>query len=151
MIYQPPKCRGDVTVKAAAFERLLSLRQLGWRSSEAGGQLFGHVTGDRWTIAEATGLRKGDIRSLMSFLPNRSAEQKEIDDYYERGLHFLGDWHTHRQSTPVPSSTDVGSMQDMAHQSLQELPCFLLVIVGTTANFADWHLSWHGRENWLTL
>jgi hypothetical protein len=59
---------------------------------------------------EATGPRRTDRRTRTSSVPDRRAEQREIDDRFRRGLHFLGDWHTHPKNIPHPSGPDVASL-----------------------------------------
>jgi hypothetical protein len=43
----------------------------------------------------------------------------------------VGDWHTHPQSVPSPSSADISSMVECFSKSRHELKAFLMVIVGT--------------------
>lgn len=105
-------------------------RQTRWYHREAGGQLFAKVGTRRWTIVAATGPRKGDVRSFNSFIPNRRTEQLEINAYYERGLEFVGDWHTHPAAVPAPSCNDIESIKNVVRESQTIMPGFLLCIVG---------------------
>jgi integrative and conjugative element protein (TIGR02256 family) len=118
---------------------------------EAGGQLFATFATGVFEIVEATGPRKSDKRSLFGFVPDRKMEQAEIKTRYARGLHFVGDWHTHQQVHPEPSSTDVSSMRDMVEQSDHELPGFLLVIVGTAEPPDGLHVSLHTADRYFLL
>jgi integrative and conjugative element protein (TIGR02256 family) len=70
-------------------------RQLRFWQREAGGQLFGHFQGATIEVVEATGPRRTDRRTRTSYIPDRRAEQREIDERFRRGLHFIGDWHSH--------------------------------------------------------
>lgn len=121
-----------------------------WRK-EAGGQLFATMTGSMIEIREATGPRPSDRRSLFGYVPDRAAEQAEIKARYGRGLHFIGDWHTHRQSLPQPSSTDLHSMQDMFKRSDHDASGFILVVVGTEPFPAGLHVSYHQAGGWHEL
>ena len=105
-------------------------RQLTHRSKEAGGQLFAMFDQNRIQIERATGPRPSDRRSLGTFIPNRIAERREIKRLFKKGLHYVGDWHTHPQLRPSPSSTDIDSFQDMFHKSRHKLATFVMVIVG---------------------
>ena len=69
--------------------------------------------------------------SRFSFRPNRAAEQREIDNRHKKGLHFVGDWHTHPEDIPQPSHLDISSMQETVAKSIHSLNGFLMVIVGT--------------------
>lgn len=105
-------------------------RQTRWYHREAGGQLFARFEGSRIEVVEATGPRCADIRRLRLFLPNRKAEQEEIDSRHSRDLHYVGDWHTHPQERPQASTTDLESIGDCYRRSSHSLGAFLLVVVG---------------------
>ena len=106
-------------------------RQLTGHSKEAGGQLFATFNSNRIQIERATGPRKKDRRGLTFFIPNRLSERREIAWQFKAGLHYVGDWHTHPEPRPQPSSTDIDSFQDMFHKSRHKLASFVMVIVGT--------------------
>lgn len=114
----------------AHFERH---RQLTPESKEAGGQLFARFDGDIIRIERATGPRPSDRRSLMTFVPNRLAERREIKQLLRERLHYVGDWHTHPEPRPRPSRTDIDSFRDMFRKSRHRLESFVMVIVGTAA------------------
>lgn len=121
-------------------------------SREAGGQLF--ATFDEPSlikIVDVTGPRKSDRRSVFGFEPDRVAEKKEIAERFERGLHFVGDWHTHPQSIPSPSFTDERSMRDMVQSSSHNLRGFVMVIVGQAAFPQGIHVSFHSRVESIQL
>jgi integrative and conjugative element protein (TIGR02256 family) len=135
----------------SVLERFRRYRQSRpWRK-EAGGQLFASLAHSVIEIVEATGPRASDRRSLFGYIPDRAAEQAEIKARYARGLHFIGDWHTHRQTLPEPSWTDLHSMQDTYKRSDHDAPGFALVVVGT-APFPDGlHVSYHQAGGWDAL
>jgi integrative and conjugative element protein (TIGR02256 family) len=106
-------------------------RQMTIRDSEAGGQLFAKFDGSKTIVVEATGPKPLDKRSRFGFIPSRWLERLEIRAQYKMGKHFVGDWHTHPQPIPSPSSEDISSMIDCFSKSHHELKAFLMVIVGT--------------------
>ena len=106
-------------------------RQMTATSPEAGGQLFARFDGNIIRVECATGPRSSDRRSSTSFVPNRKAERREIRRSFKKGLHYVGDWHTHPESHPSPSKIDILSFRDMYRKSLHKLASFLMVIVGT--------------------
>ena len=106
-------------------------RQITEEDREAGGQLFARFQGQDTIIVEATPPRPSDRRTHMRFRPNRKQQQQEINERYDRGLHFVGDWHTHPELFPRPSAEDFASMEDCYKRSIHELRAFILVIVGT--------------------
>jgi len=121
------------------------------RDTEAGGQLFGRIREKIITIEEATGPRRSDIRSRHSYIPDRNAEQREINDRFPSGLHFIGDWHTHPEPFPYPSGTDLDNMRECVKKSRRAVSGFLLIIVGTAPLPSGLHASLHDSEETLSL
>lgn len=99
-------------------------------ATEIGGQLFGFHIGDRVVVSHATITWRGAQRGPTHFRPHPEEEQREIDHLAEVGLGYLGDWHSHPEPEPYPSSTDKQSIQETFRQSLHRLDSMLLVIVG---------------------
>lgn len=149
--WMAPSALKDLQFSDSVLSRLRRHRQKRPWQCEAGGQLFGRVEGNIWRLEEATGPRRGDLRTLFGYEPDRVAEQREIDEHFARGLHFLGDWHTHRERSPEPSPRDIRSMGDMIRESRTDLPCFLMVIVGVQLELNTWHISHHGRFEWSRI
>jgi len=126
------------------FERY---RQRRWWHREAGGQLFARFTMPEIVVEEVTGPRRSDWRTRYSYRPNRRAEQREIQNCYTRGLHFIGDWHTHAESIPSPSTRDAISMDEMVSYSDHALNGFVLVIVGSGSPPEGLHVSIFYRDH----
>jgi integrative and conjugative element protein (TIGR02256 family) len=82
-------------------------------------------------IEEATGPRASDLRTRTLYVPDRAAEQAEIDFWHTRRLHYVGDWHTHPEQHPEPSGSDRESIRESFIRSRHSLRGFLMVIVGT--------------------
>lgn len=112
------------------LEHFARCRQLRSHQTEAGGQLFATFDGARIRVVEATGPRRTDTRSRTSYLPDRRAEQREIDTRHERDRHYVGDWHTHPEDIPTASSRDAESISESVAKSTHTLHAFVLVIVG---------------------
>ena len=115
------------------IDHLKRHRQSSPRSREAGGQLFARFEGNTIRIERATGPRPSDRRGLRKFVPNRLAERREIKRLFKEGLHYVGDWHTHPESSPRPSQTDTDSFREMFRKSRHKLASFVIVISGTAA------------------
>ena len=116
-------------------------RQLTLRHREAGGQLFATFSDDSIIIKEATGPRQRDHRTRTSYRPDRKAEQQEILERHRRGLHYVGDWHTHSSPRPSPSCLDYRSIQASVRQSAHQLNGFVLIVVGTLRAPDGLHVS----------
>lgn len=126
-------------------------RQKRFWQREAGGQLFARFDGDTIWIVEATGPNTGDKRGRTFFEPSRSVQQSEIISQHGRGLHFIGDWHTHAERRPRPSPLDLASMKECFARSTHDLNAFVLIIVGLAVGIEGMHVSLHDGGPYLTL
>jgi len=113
-----------------ALTTMVSFRQSGFFSREAGGQMFARLSQGHWKIEAATGPRRNDRRGRFHFWPDRMAEQEEINLFYKQGLEFVGDWHTHPEDVPRPSRSDIKSVENVVRESVHQLPGILMCIVG---------------------
>jgi proteasome lid subunit RPN8/RPN11 len=52
---------------------------------------------------------------------------------HSKGLHFIGDWHTHPEGIPRVSPSDLHSIRRAFEQSKHHLNGFVLLIAGTAA------------------
>lgn len=126
-------------------------KQLRETDQEAGGQLFALFDDGKVKVIEATGLREGDRRGRRFFWPNRIAERREIKRRFEKGMHFVGDWHTHPEKIPSPSDIDLLNVRDCYMKSHHRLNSFLLTIVGTAEFPQGLSVSIHGERNSFNL
>lgn len=127
MIAYPVGRSGQMLVFTDPFvETFAKNRQLRFWQGEAGGQSFGRFHGARIKVVEATGTKRTDRRTRRSYIPDRRAEQREIDDRFDRGLHFVGDWHTHPETTPRPSWPDIVSLDDTVRKSAHAMLALVL-------------------------
>jgi integrative and conjugative element protein (TIGR02256 family) len=134
---------GPVELGDEVLERFRRHRQTRWWRREAGGQLFARFGPGRLLVASATGPRPGDGRWRLAYRPDRAAEQREIDAMFARGLHYVGDWHTHPEDVPRPSPTDLDSIAECARRSRHELSGLLLVVVGRADPPRGLHVGLH--------
>ena len=59
---------------------------------------------------------------------------------YEQSEHtrvYIGEWHTHPESHPSPSPTDISSIVSNYHTSSLVLPILVMVIVGTESLYVS--------------
>lgn len=126
-------------------------QQLHTHSVEAGGQLFAQINGNDIVLQIATKPHRRDIRTRYSYVPDRAAQQAEIDRLHARDLHFVGDWHTHPDSHPLPSLQDMRSIKDTFRLSKHCLNGFLLVIVGTAPFPGGLYVGLHNGTESLRL
>lgn len=121
---------GLLTFEPDVLETLSQNRQRRRWSAEACGQLFARFEGSDVIISEATGPRPSDRRGRYFCHPDRRIEQREIDEMFLEGLHYIGDWHTHPVGRPTPSGEDERNMVEILKSARHQLRGLLLVIVG---------------------
>jgi integrative and conjugative element protein (TIGR02256 family) len=132
-------------------EHLRRHRQRRWYHREAGGQLFAQFDGGCIVAEEATGPRRSDRRTRTSYVPDRRAEQAEILERHRRGLHYIGDWHTHPVLMPEPSRPDAASIAESVTKSTHDLNGFVLIVVGQEEPPAGFHVSIHNATSAVTI
>ena len=125
--------------------------QTRWYHREAGGQLFARLSDAEIRVSEATGPRRTDRRSRRLYVPDRRAEQAEITERFSRDLHYVGDWHTHRERVPSPSAVDTLSIAECFRQSEHMLNAFVLIVVGIARFPRGLHVSLHNGFDSETL
>lgn len=121
---------GNIEFTDVVLEVFQKNRQTRSWSREAGGQLFCRFVGATVFIERATNPGGEDKRNRYSFWPSRKKEQREIDDLFACGQHYIGDWHTHPQTAAMPSSEDIRKIRSIFGESEHILKFMVLVIVG---------------------
>jgi integrative and conjugative element protein (TIGR02256 family) len=133
MIFKSQDLGYSVALEEDVVKHLEKFRQAKITDTEAGGQLFAIFENGKVVIREITGPRPTDKRTRNSYIPDRKAEQREIDYWFKHGLHYVGDWHTHPSSVPEPSSTDKQNINSAFRSSNHELSGFVMVVIGNAS------------------
>ena len=131
MIYPMVGSGQRIVFVQAVLDHFTKYRQDRPKKTEAGGLLFAKVDFPDIHVQKATGPRTRDIRKRTLFRPHGPSEQREIDKFHKRALHFVGVWHTHPEAVPSPSQLDISSIRGTFSRSVHFLDGFILVIVGT--------------------
>lgn len=126
-------------------------RQQGKIKTEIGGQLFARFVKNEVRVVRATGPNPTDKRAWAWFRPDQRTQNVEIKRLFDSGLHFAGDWHTHPEREPSPSSWDLDSMADCFKKSRHQLKAFVMVIVGRAEFPRGLWVSLHGPVKWERL
>jgi integrative and conjugative element protein (TIGR02256 family) len=105
-------------------------RQLEHCANEAGGQLFGVVSPQEVLITVATGPYAADTRSRFSYRSSPQAANAAIETQEGGGLSYLGEWHTHAEGRPTPSSYDKATMSAISKKSTLRAGAAMMLIVG---------------------
>lgn len=110
-------------------------------SKEAGGMLFARFADGLISIDHVTTPSPFDIRSRFAFRPSLAHQRDMILKQFSKGLHFIGEWHTHPQHRPHPSQQDILTARACLVESDHELNAFVVVVLGSNASIAD---AWVG-------
>ncbi|MDH5935626.1 Mov34/MPN/PAD-1 family protein [Vibrio splendidus] len=129
-----------VLVEAGALSPTLKYRQFETNSKEAGGIFIGEYRGDDLRILSVTEPGELDQRSRCRFGRRSPHHQEAANKAWlssDSIQTHIGDWHTHPQDYPLPSSLDYSEWR-------KKLPLrpTLLVILGRKAN---WYGMWNGK------
>jgi len=140
-----------IVLTSAALKTFSQFRQVTKQSTEAGGLLFARFDFPYIRVMKATAPTYLDKRTRFGIDFSSDKRRTAVQLEFRRGLHFIGEWHTHPELDPTPSQLDVASIRDLYIQSTHELNYFLMVIVGNgDTNLRLW-LSIHNSETMYQL
>ena len=141
----------ELAIEPSVLKHISIYRQVKPWSKEAGGQLFGHIDDQMICGIEATGPYSGDERSRHSYRSNSVAAQGAINNMAQKGLLYLGEWHTHAEDCPSASGMDADAMHRLIENSRLNSNSLLLLIVGrapSIAGFAVWSVANKKMHRW---
>jgi integrative and conjugative element protein (TIGR02256 family) len=126
---------GRVKLSAEARFVVEQFRQHHEAAKEAGGVLLGrHIRGTQnVVIDEVTTPMRWDGRSRYSFRRRACLHQRVIDERWRESggtCQYLGEWHTHPETTPTPSGTDLADWKRRLRDDDVESNMLLFMIVG---------------------
>lgn len=112
------------------IEKLSMHKQINSKDKEAAGVLVGEKRGNHFVLCDASEPYKRDIRHRYSV--NRCDPQHQIfvNNAFitsDKKWQYLGEWHTHPERYPAPSSLDRQSWKN----SLKTFTSIILIIIGT--------------------
>ncbi|WP_341285288.1 Mov34/MPN/PAD-1 family protein [Priestia megaterium] len=98
-------------IRSEAIEKMLKYRQNKLRSLEAGGILIGRILieNGHYIIDDVSEPMPTDKRSRYRFSRKPEGHQEYFNTIWEREngcCFYLGEWHTHPEYVPTPSSVD---------------------------------------------
>jgi len=145
-----PHSNQQILLNPSVLEVFSIYRQLK-SEPESGGLLFAEFNFPQIYITEVSIPHSSDKRWRTYFIPNRILQRRLIRSQFKRGLHFVGEWHTHPTPVPLPSSVDLESMNEAFSKSRHELNYFMMVIVGNSHEKLNLWVSAHNRTTYLQL
>lgn len=141
----------ELVIQPSLLKHISVYRQVTSWSNEAGGQLFGTIDGELVCGIEATGPYSGDERLRHRYCSNSVAAQGTIDKMAQKGLLYLGEWHTHAEDFPNASGMDVNAMHRLIENSRLNSSSLLLLIVGRVPSIdglAVWSVANKTMHRW---
>lgn len=142
--------QGFIIVNEAELKKIRRFRQFAGQN-ESGGTLVGTIYSRKHLTSlceiqhvEITGFslpNNDDIRSRFSFIRRGKHHLEFIKKSRVEGsgfVDYLGEWHTHPEEHPTPSSTDLLSWKKDFNNQMA-----IVIIVGTVS---EWVGYWNGQE-----
>lgn len=126
---------GVIELRKSAEATLLAYRQLDIHAKEAGGMLLGRIIEncDDIVIDEVTTPLASDKSGRFFFFRGKKAAQKLIDESWQKSEAtriYLGEWHTHPEDEPTPSSQDLANWNRIVNKAVYEQESLFFLIVG---------------------
>jgi len=126
---------GLILIESEVMTTLGRYRQRSSNACEAGGILLGHRRGVHLHITEATEPTEHDIRTRTSFVRSQKVHQEVALEKWrvsEGTVDYLGEWHTHPELDPQPSSIDRREWKAIC--KLRGSLAMVFIIAGTTSD-----------------
>ena len=106
---------------------------------EAGGILLGREYLNKEVRVELVTIPTSeDLAGPTWFERSHLKAQTIVDEAWNKSngeMIYLGEWHTHPQNIPSPSSRDRAMIRNMRHETMMEIDFLLLIIVGRTSEW----------------
>lgn len=137
-----------LVLSKVAAEEMLRFRQIKFSDPEAGGVLLGRLLRESVDVIvdEVTRPAARDRASRFNFFRSKSSTQPAVDRAWavsDGTCIYLGEWHTHPEDDPHPSTRDMSNWRTILHTARFEQPWLFFLIVGRQQTKA-----WIGdREN----
>lgn len=113
------------------------------RELETGGILIGKYCEDHCiaVIEEATPVPPDSTRNGSSFVRGTSGLRSRLREAWQRGSYYLGEWHSHPKSKPLPSDTDKATLASIASNPNMHCTNPVLFIIGgeERMHVSTWH------------
>lgn len=122
-------------VSEVPFQTMFSFRQIKKGSHESGGVLLGrYIKGSSDVVVDlVTTPKKNDSSTEVFFFKNKDEHQTVVNEEWQESkgtCNYLGEWHTHPQDHPMPSSTDIRTWLRLVKETQFEFGELHFVIIG---------------------
>ena len=113
-------------------------KQFKRKAHESGGIVFGQVKENYIYISKATTPSRHDSSSRFNFIRDYNVAQIIVDyEFYNKNGHliYLGEWHTHPEDTPKPSTQDIMMIKEQYTSNKLNEKYLLLIIIGINSTY----------------
>ncbi|WP_123598204.1 Mov34/MPN/PAD-1 family protein [Pseudomonas frederiksbergensis] len=124
-----------VVISSEVLELISRYKQSAPDDCEAGGILIGVMHGPHLEITGATGPQQTDKRYRMRFRRSEAGHQFILNRRWENSggtENYVGEWHTHPESDPQPSSID---LKEWSRTSKRLGEPMIVIIGGQISNY----------------
>ncbi len=100
--------------------------------NETGGILVGYYSDDcAWAkITKIIGPPAGSTHRPRFFLRNSGSLLKMLESLWQKNQYYIGEWHYHPFSSPLPSTTDLQTMHNLSVDKKLHCPEPIMIIIG---------------------
>lgn len=128
-----------------AFQMMQSHRQISSKATESGGMLLGRLIDNNRDVVidRITVPINEDKKWRFFFFRKKEPAQKIVEKVWSDSkavTNYLGEWHTHPEDVPSPSSVDLAEWARISQTAKFEQDFLLFVIVGRVKTLA-WEVS----------
>ncbi|MBO7571569.1 MAG: Mov34/MPN/PAD-1 family protein [Bacteroidales bacterium] len=118
-----------IEIKASVFAKI-QMQANGEYPNENGGMLAGHYSSDKHTVyVEEVVVPTEKKTGRTSFVRSTTGLESVWKKLGEKGLRYIGEWHSHPNGTTQYSATDMSAMRDIEKEVSIENPILLIVSV----------------------
>tara|TARA_R110002050_G_scaffold192314_2_gene327259 strand:+ start:4100 stop:4561 length:462 start_codon:yes stop_codon:yes gene_type:complete len=136
-----------IIISDTVLSNLKKFIQNEYYKHEAGGIILGQIKSNEIYILDITTPNKSDASSKYSFTRGITMAQKKINSLFKLSNSktiYLGEWHTHPENSPKPSSIDLKMIKKQYSKSKLNEAYILMLIMG----IEELYLSiYNGKKN----
>lgn len=127
--------KGVIKISSGALKLLNKFRQIDTSNKEAGGVLLGRfiLDSNNIIIDKVTSPQSKDRRSRFSFRKLDNYHQNRITQEWtesEGKINYIGEWHSHPERHPTPSSLDVQEWKRKSKEDVYDHDFLVFIIIG---------------------
>lgn len=124
---------GHVFIEPEVLQVIARYIQSNLNTPESGGLLAGHYKGIDFHVTNLTVPLEGDLCGRYHFHRRSPSHVQQMKNWYLNSggkINCLGEWHTHPETYPTPSSIDINSWKTISKERNGLSAIFL--ILGST-------------------